>query len=434
MSNVVVVDNGGGLIKAGMGGERDPVCVVPNCTARPPSSKKWLLADQLLSPAEDLTSATLRRPFDRGHLINPDLQSSLWSHLFTTLLKIHPPNTSLLLTEPLFTLPSIQRSIDEIIFEDFNFKALYVADSPSLVHLYESSRRPYGLVSKAQCSLVVDCGFSFTHAAPVFQNFTLNYGVKRMDLGGKALTNYLKELVSYRSVNVMDESFIMDDVKERLCFVSLDVQRDLQIARRPGKDNIFRCTYVLPDGITYTKGFVKDPSEADRHLSLDDGAPSSPAGAKNCMEQQDVNDKPQDRRNIDLTKNEFTLTNERFLVPEMIFRPADLGMNQAGLAECIVRAINSCHPHLHPVLYESIILTGGSTLFPRFAQRLERELRPLVPDEYQVKITTQEDSPILGVWRGGSLLASSPDFEAMCVTKADYEELGSARCRRRFFH
>lgn len=28
------------------------------------------------------------------------------------------------------------------------------------------------------------------------------------------------------------------------------------------------------------------------------------------------------------------------------------GMNQAGLAECIVRAVNSCHVYLHPVLYE----------------------------------------------------------------------------------
>ncbi|KAL6558506.1 Actin-related protein 6 [Orobanche minor] len=440
MSNlVVVVDNGGGLIKGGIGGEREPTCVVPNCTARPPSSKKWLLADQLLSPTEDLTSATLRRPFDRGYLINPELQSSLWSHLFTNLLKIHPPNSSLLLTEPLFTLPSIQSSVDEIIFEDFNFKALFIADSPSLVHLYEASRRPYGLLSKAQCSLVVDCGFSFTHASPVFQNFTLNYGVKRMDLGGKALTNYLKELVSYRSVNVMDESFIIDDVKEKLCLVSLDVQRDLKIARRPGKDNIFRCTYVLPDGITYMKGFVKDMNEANRYLASNDGLYSSPKEEKHFVGRQDVSDRPQERRSIDLTKTvlfflqDFTLTNERFLVPEMIFRPADLGMNQAGLAECIVRAVNSCHPHLHPVLYESIILTGGSTLFPRFAERLERELRPLVPDEYQVKITTQED-PILGVWRGGSLLASSPDFEAMCVTKAEYEELGSARCRRRFFH
>lgn len=265
----------------------------------------------------------------------------------------------------------------------------------------------------------------------MFQNFALNYAAKRIDLGGKALTNYLKELVSYRSVNVMDETFLMDDVKEKLCFVSLDVSRDLQIARKPGKENLLRCTYVLPDGVTHTRGFVKDPDEAQRYLSLTDGDGDQTPNLGSDHPQ--VTEKLEDRKKTDLTKNEFDLTNERFLVPEMIFHPADLGMNQAGLAECIVRAVNSCHPYLHPLLYESIILTGGSTLFPRFARRLEKELRPLVPDDYRVKITAQED-PILGVWRGGSLLASSPDFEAMCVTKAEYEELGSARCRRRFFH
>ncbi|OIT34786.1 actin-related protein 6 [Nicotiana attenuata] len=195
----------------------------------------------------------------------------------------------------------------------------------------------------------------------------------------------------------MDEKFLIDDVKEKLCFVSLDVARDLQIARKPGNDNLFRCTSKAAGGQT------------DK-LRSNDGS-----------------------RRIDLTKNEFGLTNERFLVPEMMFRPADLGLNQAGLAECIVRAISSCHSHLQPLLYESIILTGGTTLFPHFAQRLEMDLRPLVPYKYRLKITTQED-PILGVWRGGSLLASSPDFDAMCVTKAEYEELGSARCRKRFFH
>ncbi|KAK9269320.1 hypothetical protein L1049_001091 [Liquidambar formosana] len=389
-SNVVVLDNGGGQIKAGLGGERDPTTVIPNCLIRPSSTKKWILPDHNLnSTTTDLTSAAVRRPYDRGYLINPDLQREIWSQLFTSLLHVTPSLSSLLLVEPLFSLPSIQRSIDELVFEDFGFKSLFVADSPSLVHLYEASRRPDSLVSRAQCSLVVDCGFSFTHAVPVFQNFTINYGVKRLDLGGKALTNYLKELVSYRSVNVMDETLIMDDVKEKLCFVSLDVPRDLQIARRPGKDNLFRCTYVLPDGITHTKGFVKDMDEARRCLTMPDGTPPPPSGTNEDM--IEVTEKPEDRRRIDLTKNEFNLTNERFLVPEMIFRPADLGMNQAGLAECIVRAVNSCHPHLHPVLYESIILTGGSTLFPRFAERLERELRPLVPDNYEVKITSQEE-------------------------------------------
>ncbi|XP_068653136.1 actin-related protein 6 [Aristolochia californica] len=430
MSNVVVLDNGGGLIKAGIGGDLDPVAVVPNSLGRPPhSSKRWLVADQLLS-CEDPTSISLRRPFDRGYLINPDLEKEIWDRVFRSILRVDPAQSSLLLVEPLFNLPSIQRATDELVFEDFGFKCLYVADSPSLVHLHEASRRPDGLVAKTQCSLVVDCGFSFTHAAPVLQNFTLNYGLKRLDLGGKALTNYLKELISYRSLNVMDETLIVDEVKEKLCFVSLDVARDLEIARKRGKENLLRCTYVLPDGVTHTKGYIKDPTEAYGYLNLQDAV--QPVTKQEVGVTEDAG-RNEDKGKVDLTKNEFNLTNERFLVPEMLFHPSDLGMNQAGLAECIVRSVHSCHPYLHPVLFESIILTGGSTLFPRFAERLERELRPLVPDHYRVKITTQED-PIRGVWKGGSLLASSPDFEAMCVTKSEYEELGSARCRRRFMH
>lgn len=221
---VVVLDNGAATIKAGFGGDKDPKILLPNYLLRPLSSKKWIFPDSSIDP----TSAAIRRPFDRGQLINTDLQREIWAHLFSSSqLNITPSTSTLLLTQPLFALPSLQRAVDELVFEDFGFKSLYVADAPALAWSYESSLKPENL----GCGLVVDCGFSFTHAAPVFQNFTLNYGVKRMDLGGKALTNYLKELVSYRSVNVMDETLIMDDVKEKLCFVSLDVPRDLHVAR-----------------------------------------------------------------------------------------------------------------------------------------------------------------------------------------------------------
>lgn len=50
-----------------------------------------------------------------------------------------------------------------------------------------------------QCGLVVDAGFSFTHALPIFDGHLLETGVRRINLGGKLLTNYFKELVSYRS-------------------------------------------------------------------------------------------------------------------------------------------------------------------------------------------------------------------------------------------
>lgn len=262
---------------------------------------------------------------------------------------------------------------DELVFEDLGFQSLYVADSPSFVHLYEASRSPISLLARTQCCLIVDCGFSFTHAAPVYQNFTINYGVKRIDLGGKALTNYLKELVSYRALNVMDETYIMDDVKEKLCFVSLDVDHDLQLARKIGKANPIRSTYVLPDGIKHNRGFVKDPEEAQKYMSIQEKGtlPTIPQEEENehgiSQEVITVEDRSKE---ASIKNEELKLTNERFLVPEMLFHPADLGMNQAGLAECIVRAVNLCHRHLHPVLYSSIILTGGSSLFPRMKTRL----------------------------------------------------------------
>lgn len=46
--------------------------------------------------------------------------------------------------------------------------------------------------------VVVDAGFSFTHAVPLCDGRVLWPAVRRINLGGKALTNYLKELVSYR--------------------------------------------------------------------------------------------------------------------------------------------------------------------------------------------------------------------------------------------
>ena len=48
--------------------------------------------------------------------------------------------------------------------------------------------------------VIVDLGFSNSHIVPFFDGMALNYATKRIDIGGKALTNYLKELVSYRSL------------------------------------------------------------------------------------------------------------------------------------------------------------------------------------------------------------------------------------------
>ena len=43
----------------------------------------------------------------------------------------------------------------------------------------------------------------------------LNFGVRRLNIGGKIMTNHLKQVVSYRAYNVMDETHLINDIKER---------------------------------------------------------------------------------------------------------------------------------------------------------------------------------------------------------------------------
>jgi actin-related protein 6 len=53
----------------------------------------------------------------------------------------------------------------------------------------------------------------------------------RLDVGGKLLTNQLKELVSFRQWNMMDETYIMNHVKETCCYVSTQFGKDLNMCR-----------------------------------------------------------------------------------------------------------------------------------------------------------------------------------------------------------
>lgn len=77
----------------------------------------------------------------------------------------------------------------------------------------------------------------------------------------------------------------------------------MHFIRKRGKENLLKCTYVLPDGITHTKGFVKDINEAQRYLTLSDGAKPPQPGTKEDIGHYEDLEKPEARNRIDLTKN-----------------------------------------------------------------------------------------------------------------------------------
>lgn len=68
---------------------------------------------------------------------------------------------------------------------------------------------------------------------------------------------------------------------------------------------------------------------------------------------------------------------ERFQAPEALFQPHLIGMEAPGVAECLFHSIQKQAMDTRPDFYKHIVLSGGSTMYPGFPSRLEREIKQL---------------------------------------------------------
>ena len=174
----------------------------------------------------------------------------------------------------------------------------------------------------------------------------------------------------------------------------------MEIARKRGEENTLVQEYVLPDFSTRRRGLIRE------HLS---------------------------KSSATSDEQSLRLSNERFAVPEILFHPSDIGIEQMGIPEAITHAISLTPREMHPHLYANIVLTGGNTVFPGFCERVGIEIRKLAPTEYDVNVF-MPDNPITYAWHGGRII---PDRDKrpghmVPVTLAEYKEHGHSICHRRF--
>ncbi|XP_012723104.2 actin-related protein 6 [Fundulus heteroclitus] len=391
----LVLDNGAYWAKIGYSQEK--VSVIPNCQFRSKTSRLKTFTANQLDEIKDPSGLFYILPFQKGYLVNWDVQRKVWDHLFgKEMFKVQFADTSIVITEPYFNFTSIQESMNEILFEEYQFQSALRINTGSLGAHHYFHTKPSEL-----CCLVVDSGFSFTHVVPYCRSKKLKEGIRRLNVGGKLLTNHLKEIISYRQLHVMDETYVINQVKEDVCYVSQQFYKDMEIAQMKGEENTLMRDYVLPDFSSIKKGFCKPREE----MVL--------SGKYKTGEQI------------------LRLANERFAVPEMLFHPSDIGIQEMGIPEAIVHSVQSLPEEMQPHFYQNIVLTGGNSLFAGYRERLEAELRSLVPAHLPVSVFLPEN-PVCYSWEGGKLLAHSPDYEEMVVMREDYEENGHIVCEEKF--
>jgi actin-related protein 6 len=195
----------------------------------------------------------------------------------------------------------------------------------------------------------------------------------RLNVGGKLLTNYLKEVISYRHYNMMEESHLINKVKESCCFISQNFSADLErIKAKKGAE----IRFVLPDYSHSKEGHVLKEGEM-------------------------VGDDLQ----------VLVLGNERFAIPELLFTPSDVGTNpirkflsgtytrlgskQGGIVEGVMQAVAAAPEEYRSLLLANIVPVGGNFNILGFSERLylpslqpshptdtgfrEREIRAMAP-------------------------------------------------------
>lgn len=276
----------------------------------------------------------------------------------------------------------------------------------------------------AEVMLLVDSGYSHTTVTPLLRGRPLHSAVRRLDIGGKFLTNYLTRLLSLRHFDMRNDTYIVNEIKETACYVSHDFAGDIQKswkgargdtaargAYARGSEGIAK-DYVLPDFHGRPKGLMRDydPASHTKSRKLALGAAGDTAGVN-----EDV----------------ITLRNERFAVPELLFSPMDAGLKQPGLAGVVMQSVSSLPTGLWPGLLANMVVVGGNALFPGFRERLQREVAALAPDDCTVRVAVPHD-PITATWKGATKLAQHETVGKLCVTKAEYEEHGAAWVTRKF--
>lgn len=168
--------------------------------------------------------------------------------------------------------------------------------------------------------VVVDSGDGVSHVIPVFDGFVPQNLIRRLDVAGRHITRYLIKLLLLRgyAFNRTADFETVRQIKEKLCYVAHDIGMERRLAQ---ETTVLEESYTLPDGRVIKLG------------------------------------------------------RERFEAPEPLFDPSLVDVEAPGLGDMVFEMIQKSPIDCRTDYYKHIVLSGGTSMYPGFPTRLEKDIR-----------------------------------------------------------
>ncbi|KAJ5070421.1 actin [Anaeramoeba ignava] len=213
----------------------------------------------------------------------------------------------------------------------------------------------------------IELGDGVFYAFPNSSSFASLHSITRMNFGGRDITDYLMDLLTENGLffETTGDRETVRDIKEKLCYVAYDFDEEIQIS---SENSSIEKSYELQDGQLITLG------------------------------------------------------DQRFRCAEALFQPKLIGRENKGIHQMIFDTISKTDIDLQSLLFNNIYLTGGTSMFPGIADRIQKEISKLAPNVKVNVLAVPERK--YSVWIGGSILGSLSTFQDKWISKEEYEDVG----------
>lgn len=337
-------------------------------------------------------------------------------YIVDSLMEVSSEEYNLIVSEKLFCDPVSREKLVDILFEYYNIPQVSIYPQP-LLSLYGTG---------FQTGCVVDIGEDLSQICCFWDGVPID-GYDVTNFGGSTITAELSHQLSYRLYDNITEPthrLYVQKCKELYGYIATDFERELQeYESSAAKEE----SYLLPDGtlialnqerinsseLIFNPTLYDDPNA---HIQ-EDIKIEQMRDEPEDEEEKKKEEKPEGEEEEPMTEEELQKAREEFF-----FAQTEPQTSVDPLHKRIVNAIYRCDTAIRSELFGNLILAGGTTLFPNFAERLTNEMVMIAPTAPPITIRSI-DNRIISTWKGERILSNFSNIKKM--TKADYAETGS---------